>query len=264
MTAQIDMISIKLSIHVFDEYNKTENISQNYFFKREFADCPDNYKLVTKLYSTPYYGNKCFAGAIYYNETEKTYAIAFRGTKPAFEWFNNLSFKSISTENGMLHSGYKNLYNSFKKDIIECINKICKIDEFEKIIVCGASLGGALSVMTVADLIETFPDIKNKIHLVTFGCPHVVDEKMANHITSNVQYVGTFERATDVVTTSLFGYHPVSSPVILESFGHKFWMYPLCHEINFYHKSLSNFHNIPYDKSSVVKTFKILEKYINP
>jgi hypothetical protein len=136
--------------------------------------------------------------------------------------------------------------------------------------VCGHSLGGALSIITCAYLLHNYPT--RKINLIVFGSPRIVNDELAKFIKDNTIISRSYERDTDPIPTTLSKYYhceSVGKIINLSSFGHKWWQYPLCHEINFYKKALADIHHTVYVPSSrfiVPYLFKFIERfvYINP
>ncbi len=72
------------------------------------------------------------------------------------------------------------------------------------LIICGHSLGGAVSTLFYAELLHDYPELvekyKNKIHVVTFGSPRAVDLRLADKLDQSPVTHLRFVNDNDIIT----------------------------------------------------------------
>ena len=266
MECETSLLAIEFSIRIFDHYNlnkKSFNPITRKFYNSNYTS---GYNIVKILYSCPYYSTNTCIGAIYHNEEKNYHIITFRGTQETFEWMNNLNVKQeiLKFENSnnlnesfIAHKGYIDLYKQIDNDIQEYIKE--KTNEDSTIIICGHSLGGALSILTSIYILN---NTKNrKINLIVFGAPKIVSSNVKDFIEKHSNIVISYHRETDPVPKSILfnKYHHVGEIIQLSSYGHYWWQYPLCHEMNFYYKGICDLFKI--DDYKILCRFEI-PKYL--
>lgn len=97
--------------------------------------------------------------------------LAFRGTQPqnAYTWYKNLKIITVDYDKGSIHKGFYELYEVIQPLIVEYLKK----KPFNRLILSGHSLGGALGLLSALNLIKEELVAKDKLLLYTFGQPRV-------------------------------------------------------------------------------------------
>lgn len=118
-----------------------------------------------------YYNNKV-VGCIAKSKTKKQVWIIFRGTVDKQEWKHDLQFDQniINNSNFSCHSGFLQIYNSFREHISHTLSSISDIAEC-KILVSGYSLGGALATIAALEFSNSYKNV----YVYVFGCPRVCE-----------------------------------------------------------------------------------------
>jgi Lipase (class 3) len=112
--------------------------------------------------------------------------IIIRGTRTAYEWYNNTMIKhetliSINRNEilGITTKGFHSIYIDIRKEMEEALIKI--EGTYDRLFVAGHSLGGALATLTILDLIELgIPP--SSITVYTFASPRCADRVLAEDI----------------------------------------------------------------------------------
>ncbi|MFM7426826.1 MAG: lipase family protein [Elainella sp.] len=107
--------------------------------------------------------------------------IALRGTQTEFEWLGNISSRQVNFRNrepqyGRVHRGFQ---TSQEQIITQVRRTIPQLDPALPLIITGHSLGGAVAMLTAADLAldNSFP--ARQIRVYTYGSPRVGDSTFA-------------------------------------------------------------------------------------
>ncbi len=140
----------------------------------------------------------------------KTAYLVFRGTVTPREWIFDANIKMQSyrlKDWGSVSDGFQNIYNRCRDSFIKTLNKI---DPGFELFITGHSLGGALSLLSL-------PDVINSTHfkkptLYNFGCPRVGDAVFAEKF-DNLPDVKAFRvvNTSDLVTSIPL---PVEVPIL--------------------------------------------------
>jgi len=138
---------------------------------------PEPYTLITQFMSdekVPLHEDVPLA---YIAKDDNNLYLVFRGTKTIDEWIADADFKLIpypmGNTNAMSERGFTNLYTSM--GIIEALNNL---DGFDNLYVTGHSLGAALAVVAIPDIIKK-TKYKNPI-MYSFAGPRVGDQNFKN------------------------------------------------------------------------------------
>jgi predicted esterase YcpF (UPF0227 family) len=144
-------------------------------------------------------------------EKDSTIYIIFEGTNGVSDWKDNFSFykqatKIIPYDNAdsdiRVHKGFIEQY----KHVRETIHNIIQFNEYEKVIVTGHSLGGALAILCAVDLQYCF-DIKP--YCFAFANPNVGNKAFSKSFKKRIPVFQSFKNRNDVVCNiplELFGY----------------------------------------------------------
>jgi hypothetical protein len=134
--------------------------------------------------------------------------IIIRGTRTAYEWYNNAAIKYneyISTDGdgkkkiwGVTTKGFYSIYTDLREEIKEALKKL--EEKFDSIFVAGHSLGGALATLTIPDLIDLgIP--KYKITVYTFASPRCGDRELTNNLNNSGVKHWRIANTEDIVPT---------------------------------------------------------------
>lgn len=109
--------------------------------------------------------------------------IALRGTQTEGEWLNNLTtrqvnFRTRQPDYGRIHLGFQRVQ---EKIITQIRRAIPQLAPNLPLYLTGHSLGGAVAMLTAADLVSdnTYP--RNQIQVYTFGSPRLGDPTFARY-----------------------------------------------------------------------------------
>ena len=181
----------------------------------------------------------------------RTLYIAIRGTGTRHEWSNNARFQqrkfavdlaSGSYPMGQVHDGFLDSYESMREDIVEAVKE--RTAEFDRVIVTGHSLGGAIATLAYATIVTRFP-LARVTQGVVFGCPRVGNSEfsMAFRTIGDVagfwRYELLHDPVVDLPPTNLFGlysYKHVGESIILPR---QFLNAAENHAISSYRKAIS-------------------------
>lgn len=123
----------------------------------------------------------------FYFKTEEYVLFSFRGTQEGPDWLTNLNSQMVNFSDGVgkVHAGFHKAFLSAKPTVDEAI----KGESPDKpILICGHSLGGAITNLVAAYLRK-----KNhtKVMIYTFGSPLVGDTDFTNHF-SKIQPIVSY------------------------------------------------------------------------
>lgn len=106
--------------------------------------------------------------------------LAFRGTQPqnVYTWYKNLKIVTVDYERGSIHKGFFELYNKIQHLVVKYLEK----KSFNRLIVSGHSLGGALALLSTLNLIKEGYVNRDSLLLYTFGQPRVGTENFKNYV----------------------------------------------------------------------------------
>lgn len=259
---RLEFEAAKLSLHVFRvccQANKGELTDSSFsvpiipfVLHKQFSELPREWKIVKILYTKPYFFPYKAGGCIFTNSLQRKHVIAFRGTYRLVEWQNNLHIRMKPIEIGPnsesfeVHQGYWDLFTTCLESIHQFIKNNFESENFE-LVFTGHSLGGALATLAAIWCKVLHPTLR--ISLITFGTPRCVSPAVAQWIQNHIYHAVSYERATDPVPVTLSNW---SGAVIagarreLSSFGHRWWMYPLCHDVIHYHRAMCTVWSVPY------------------
>jgi Lipase (class 3) len=126
------------------------------------------------------------------------YVVVLNGTKTWIEWINDASIKSTTfgnsdfRHNGRVESGFYNVYttmrvetNSTSENIIDTLAKIVQNEQNSTITFTAHSLGSAISVLAIADVMGRKQTDRIYGHL--FACPHVGNQEFSYYISSLIK-----------------------------------------------------------------------------
>ena len=100
--------------------------------------------------------------------------LCFQGSQERSDWRRNFNKEMLDLDDhSKVHEGFFEHFHKFREEVSEKIDKLLKHD-FDKIIVCGHSLGGALATLCCYELMyKKYHDYKDRCLCVTLGSPRV-------------------------------------------------------------------------------------------
>jgi len=106
-----------------------------------------------------------------------TLYIVWRGSSSPKDFLKDAQVKKVNfVEPGeKVHNGFYTAFSSVKEDLYSSINFILskKLDKIKSVVICGHSLGAALTVISSYMICKDFPQIAHLVKNVTIGCPRV-------------------------------------------------------------------------------------------
>lgn len=106
-----------------------------------------------------------------------TLYIVWRGSSSPKDFLKDAQVKKVNfVEPGeKVHNGFYTAFSSVKEDLYSSINFILskKLDKIKSVVICGHSLGAALTVISSYMICKDFPQIAHLVKNVTVGCPRV-------------------------------------------------------------------------------------------
>jgi Lipase (class 3) len=138
-------------------------------------------------------------------EKNREVFIIIRGTRTTYEWYNNTAvqyekYVSINSrkELGVTTKGFHSIYVDISEDIQAALQKLD--GKFDRIVVAGHSLGGALATLAIPDLIDSGID-NSKIVAYTFASPRCCDRQLAHYINGRGVKHWRIANTEDIVPT---------------------------------------------------------------
>jgi hypothetical protein len=168
-------------------FTKTESSDREYNFKGvrnvSSAFLYDTDQSVKKIKDTYKFGeSKATNTQFFHFETEEYILFSFRGTQEIVDWATNLNAEMVKFEEGVgiVHAGFYKAFTS----IVGIVDEVVLGSKPDKpIIICGHSLGGAISNLVGGYLRKKG---HSKVMIYTFGSPLVGDTDFTYHF-SKVQ-----------------------------------------------------------------------------
>jgi len=106
-----------------------------------------------------------------------TLYIVWRGSSSPKDFLEDAQVKKVNfVEPGeKVHSGFYTAFSSIKEDLYSSINYVVSnnLDKIKSVVICGHSLGAALTVISSYMICKDFPQISHLVKNVTIGCPRV-------------------------------------------------------------------------------------------
>ena len=147
----------------------------------------------------------------------KSVYVVFRGTSSKKDAQNDASIDKVPFINpgDKVHIGFLSSWDAVKNVVLK---DITKMSGYDKIVVCGHSLGAAVATLCAYNLSHVFTDAT--IECCTIGSPRVGNKTFKNNYDSRKIKTLRIVHNNDVVTHSPFiGYHHVNYMLRIDSDG---------------------------------------------
>ena len=114
-----------------------------------------------------------------------TLYIVWRGSSSPKDFLKDAQIKKVNfVEPGeKVHNGFYTAFSSVKEDLYSSINYILskKLNKIKSVVICGHSLGAALTVISSYMICKDFPQIAHLVKNITVGCPRVGNSTFKNN-----------------------------------------------------------------------------------
>lgn len=155
-----------------------------------------------------------------------TIYIVWRGSSSLNDFLRDSNLRKVKfrKEGELVHVGFLNAFNSIKdyldKVIENSFKKIGGIDKIKNILICGHSLGGALSTLTAYHFSEKYPDLKDKVQKISIGSPRVGNSIFSENYNKLVPFTLRIVNDNDLVARiPKIGYKHVDTVLSLDGEG---------------------------------------------
>lgn len=164
----------------FDRYTQVASFRAS---QLNFSEAPDpqtaDSTVATKAVDVAISIREVFFGYALTSDTH--HIIALRGTQTNNEWINNASsrqvnFRTREPQYGRVHRGFQTAY---EKVITQIRRAVQQLNPALPLYVTGHSLGGAVAIMTAANLTFDNSVPRGRTHVYTYGSPRVGDPTFA-------------------------------------------------------------------------------------
>jgi triacylglycerol lipase len=232
----------------------------------EISNMPPGYTLVRTIQMTDSFGqqtSRVFYGFVAVGGNPQTAVVAIRGTASAMEWWDDMHWDLVPftqvSNGGKVAEGFYDIYStfgtmspgqqeatqpsaSFAADIAHAVAGGLAADLSPALptVLCGHSLGGALTTLLAADMTANTP---LKPQAWTFASPQVGDAIFAGNYGRLSTVSWRIYNQVDVVpyfpVDALDNYQPVTAGYAINSLGKAHWSLGCAHALNTYLHVLS-------------------------
>ena len=153
-----------------------------------------------------------------------TLYIVWRGSSSPKDFLKDAQVKKVNfVEPGeKVHNGFYTAFESVKEDLYSSINYIIsnKLDKIKSVVICGHSLGAALTVISSYMICKDFPQIAHLVKNVTIGCPRVGNSTFKDNYNKLVPKSIRIVNDKDLVTRiPKIGYTHINEGITLNEKG---------------------------------------------
>ncbi|KAJ2722181.1 hypothetical protein GGI07_003457 [Coemansia sp. Benny D115] len=161
-----------------------------YHLKTSSWDCPHSCDFPgtvgTKIDFMWHNTSPASVGYIGHNDKTGVIVISFRGSADTNDWVQDSEFTldmwPEHIPGAMVHHGFLSAYHSVSVNVTSTILRLSKAYPSYKLVFTGHSLGGAESVLCAVDMLRIAPEIKNRVHIYTYGMPRIGNDAWADGI----------------------------------------------------------------------------------
>ena len=153
-----------------------------------------------------------------------TLYIVWRGSSSPKDFLKDAQVKKVNfvQPGEKVHNGFYTAFESVKEDLYSSINFILskKLDKIKSVVICGHSLGAALTVISSYMLCKDFPQIAHLVKNVTIGCPRVGNSTLKDNYNKLVPKSIRIVNDKDLVTRiPKIGYTHINEGITLNEKG---------------------------------------------
>jgi len=153
-----------------------------------------------------------------------TLYIVWRGSSSPKDFLEDAQVKKVNfVEPGeKVHSGFYTAFSSIKEDLYSSINYVVSnnLDKIKSVVICGHSLGAALTVISSYMICKDFPQIAHLVKNVTIGCPRVGNSTFKDNYNKLVPKSIRIVNDKDLVTRiPKIGYTHINEGITLNKNG---------------------------------------------
>lgn len=172
-------------------------------YSQSTVSFPSRYTVFTTLYTK----SRVTIGYILLDTLQNRMWIVFRGTLDIKDVVRDVNRKQVlfSFPDVNVHQGFFLVYTVFREILLDDIYRLCTQYPTYDCIITGHSLGGALAVLTLWDILNTVPTVQ--CYCVTFGCPRVGNQTFVDFLERHSHRSTCFRVAN---TEDLFTQIPLS------------------------------------------------------
>jgi len=153
-----------------------------------------------------------------------TLYIVWRGSSSPKDFLKDAQVKKVNfvQPGEKVHNGFYTAFESVKEDLYSSINFILskKLDKIKSVVICGHSLGAALTVISSYMICKDFPQIAHLVKNVTIGCPRVGNSTFKDNYNKLVPKSIRIVNDKDLVTRiPKIGYTHINEGITLNEKG---------------------------------------------
>ena len=153
-----------------------------------------------------------------------TLYIVWRGSSSPKDFLKDAEVKKVNfvQPGEKVHNGFYTAFESVKEDLYSSINFILskKLDKIKSVVICGHSLGAALTVISSYMICKDFPQIAHLVKNVTIGCPRVGNSTFKDNYNKLVPKSIRIVNDKDLVTRiPKIGYTHINEGITLNEKG---------------------------------------------
>lgn len=137
------------------------------------------------------------------DEGIKTLVLGFSGSNSAEDWKNDFSFfkkpyKDMK-KTYYAHGGFISAWKSCNDLVLESVKTAVTLEGVSQIYVLGHSFGAAMATLCGEDIWFNFPDYRDKIRVVVWGCPRVYSAFCIKNVKDHLPNYTRYENNCDIV-----------------------------------------------------------------
>ena len=153
-----------------------------------------------------------------------TLYIVWRGSSSPKDFLKDAQVKKVNfvQPGEKVHNGFYTAFESVKEYLYSSINFILskKLDKIKSVVICGHSLGAALTVISSYMICKDFPQIAHLVKNVTIGCPRVGNSTFKDNYNKLVPKSIRIVNDKDLVTRiPKIGYTHINEGITLNEKG---------------------------------------------
>ncbi|KAJ2445306.1 hypothetical protein GGF42_006044, partial [Coemansia sp. RSA 2424] len=109
-----------------------------------------------------------------------------QGTAETDDWIQDAEFSldpwPEHIPGSMVHHGFLTAYKSVSSNVTQRVIDVAMRYPDYKLVFTGHSLGGAETVMCAVDILHQLPELKQRVHIYTYGMPRIGNDAWADGV----------------------------------------------------------------------------------